>query len=336
MVNYMNSAMRFRQALAVAIFLSIGAVPRATEYESIKFANLPSELRNLTHDVHGMVLTIRYGKNDNIRGYSAPRSYNLPRAISNILETYLAFVRPLEIVFDEYRHPGLSQRPSKYNLFYDSHTGKTVDENWFSTTLALALGKGGMPGMCVAKYRQAMTLCLHYQHGTPRSDEEEREYLWPVLFGHSHVTNVTQYSHDDNSGNRQRKIGTSDTLALTRLHQQETGLLHFQPRGDHVQVDKQPIATRPILQDVVLVELVSLSKSEPLPPMPLCLPYQPATSNSRKRVQVDASGLTPPPKRPPRQRAAQEPAPEEDSQATLVNINNDFDVEHSLEVCSPS
>lgn len=67
---YLSCVNRFLSALAVAIYVSCGAPPRATELCTVKFANTAQRQRDLVLAHGGLSLQLGYAKPDNIRGFS--------------------------------------------------------------------------------------------------------------------------------------------------------------------------------------------------------------------------------------------------------------------------
>ena len=111
---YLQNMQEFLKLLAVLIHITAGQPARATELLSMHYANTATAIRNVYVQDGQVMIVLDYHKSRELHGKSKPRVYFLPKAVGELLVTYLLCVIPFAQLLYHRTHQTPPEALSKF------------------------------------------------------------------------------------------------------------------------------------------------------------------------------------------------------------------------------
>ncbi|KJZ70351.1 hypothetical protein HIM_10242 [Hirsutella minnesotensis 3608] len=197
---YEAHAQEFLKRLATLIHVSPCPPLRASELLSVLYANT-GRRRNIYVWEKSVMLHVRYHKSQELTGAQADNVRFLPRAVGDLLLTYLAVVQPLRQTFLRQGRPGALLSP----YLWAKLDGEVWPDTKVTDCLKKACARAETPELTVAWWRQAAASItkakfsasqranfnMHDVEGAEEIEEETDMVSLAVASNHS----VTTFNH---------------------------------------------------------------------------------------------------------------------------------------------
>ena len=152
-LKYVTDGAKFMDVMAVLIHLTYGGPARRPELLQTLHQNMPGVARNVYFIFGRVCLIARYHKGSNLTGQDKSIPRFLPASVSKLLILYLAYVRPIEVLFLRLTNQVEKAAFHKHHLF--SQGGESWDPNHFTSLLSLAFLRNTGVSVNTATWRHA-------------------------------------------------------------------------------------------------------------------------------------------------------------------------------------